>query len=181
MKELQKRFEFRCIKQEEAEQAIVIEQICFPPNEACSPKSMSERIAAAPEMFLVAADRETGKIAGFLNGIATDEKAFRDEFFTDVNLHDPKGENVMLLGLDVLPEYRGQGLAREIVAQYCEKERKNGRRMLVLTCLDSKVEMYRKMDFEDLGEANSTWGGEKWHEMTRVIADGAALGSLIES
>jgi hypothetical protein len=42
--------------------------------------------------------------------------------------------------------------------------------MLVLTCLDEKVEMYRKMGFVDLGISGSTWGGEAWHEMTRTIA-----------
>ena len=71
----------------------------------------------------------------------------------------------MLLGLDVRPEYRRQGLAREIVRQYAEREKKNGRRRLVLTCLESKVEMYQKFGFRDLGMANSTWGGEVWHEM----------------
>ena len=30
------RFEFRDIRQEEADQAVLIEKICFPPNEACS-------------------------------------------------------------------------------------------------------------------------------------------------
>ena len=35
-------------------------------------------------------------------------------FFTDITLHDPAGENVMILGLDVLPSYRGQGIARGI-------------------------------------------------------------------
>ena len=107
--ELQERFEFRNVKAEEADQAIEIENICFPPNEACSPKSMTERVSRAQETFLVAVDKETGKIAGFLNGIATDEEAFRDEFFTDITLHNRKGKNIMLLGLDVLPEYRGQG------------------------------------------------------------------------
>ena len=40
-------FVFRNILSTEVEQAIAIEQICFPPNEACSPKSMSERIASS--------------------------------------------------------------------------------------------------------------------------------------
>ena len=31
-------------------------------------------------------------------------------FFTDADLYDPEGRNVMLLGLDVLPEYRGRDL-----------------------------------------------------------------------
>ena len=62
------RYEFRIIKDNEAEQAVRIEQVCFPPNEACSEKNMIERIKNAPELFLVAVDKETGKIAGSLNG-----------------------------------------------------------------------------------------------------------------
>ena len=46
-----------------------------------------------------------------------------------------------------------------------QREKKKGRRRLVLTCLESKVEMYQKFGFRDLGMANSTWGGEAWHEM----------------
>ena len=95
------RFEFRCIRPEETQQAIEIEQICFPPNEACSPKSLTERIKATAETFLVAEDKETGKLAAFLNGVPTDEDAFRDEFFTDISLSNPEGKNIMLLGLDV--------------------------------------------------------------------------------
>lgn len=52
-KDLMERFEFRNISQDEVDQAIAIEQICFPPNEACSPKAMKERVAAASELFLV--------------------------------------------------------------------------------------------------------------------------------
>lgn len=169
---IMEQFEFRTIRSDETNQAISIEQICFPPNEACSPRAMTERIAAAPELFLVAVDKSTGMVAGFLNGLSTSEDVFRDEFFTDVSLYDPSGTHIMLLGLDVLPEYRGQGLAREIVRQYCRREYENGRKMLHLTCLDSKVEMYKKFGFVDKGIANSTWGGEEWHEMTYSILGG---------
>ena len=120
---LAEQFEFRMIRQEETEQAVQIEQICFPPHEACSRESMQRRIAAVPELFLVAVDRTAGRIAGFLNGISTEESIFRDEFFTNETLHDPKGKNVMLLGLDVLPEYRGRGLAKAIVSRYIEQEK----------------------------------------------------------
>ena len=68
---LMERFAFRNIEQSEAGQAAEIERICFPPNEACSDTSIRERIAAASELFLVAVDKQKGKIAGFLNGIAT--------------------------------------------------------------------------------------------------------------
>ncbi len=169
VKEQISEFEFRTIRPDESSQAVLIEQICFPPNEACSEKNMKERIARAPELFLVAVDKATGKIAGFLNGLATDEEVFRDEFFTDASLYNPAGKNIMLLGLDVLPEYRMQGLAREIVRQYKLREREKGRHMLLLTCLKEKVQMYEKFGFVDKGIANSTWGGEEWHEMSCVI------------
>lgn len=163
------KFEFRSICQDEADQAVAIEQICFPPNEACSEKHMKERIAAAPELFLVAVDKESGKLAGLLNGIATNEEKFRDEFFTDITLYVPDGKNIMLVGLDVLPEYRMQGLGRALMDHYIARERQNGRDRIVLTCLQSRVEMYLKMGFCDEGISASTWGGEQWHEMSRRI------------
>lgn len=163
------KFEFRNILPEEADQAVQIEQICFPPNEACSETMMRERVAKAPELFLVAVDKETGRIAGFLNGLSTEEEIFRDEFFTEAKLYNPKGDNVMLLGLDVLPEYRGQGLAKEIMFRYAQRERKKGRKKLILTCLESKVLMYEKMGFQNDGIAASSWGGEQWYEMSLLL------------
>jgi ribosomal protein S18 acetylase RimI-like enzyme len=157
--------EFRHINLDEVEQAIRIEQICFPPNEACSPDAMKSRVEKAGELFLVAVDKNTGKLAGFLNGLSTEEEEFRDEFFTNSSLYNPLGKNIMLLGLDVLPEYRGMGVAKELVSKYIKIEGEKGRKKLILTCSDSKVKMYEKMGFIDNGLASSTWGGEKWHEM----------------
>ncbi len=162
---LEDRFEFRAIRPEEGEQAARIEQICFPPNEACTRDIMLERAAAAPELFLVAVSRDTGEMAGFLNGLSTSEDRFRDEFFTNAGLYDPRGSHVMLLGLDVLPEYRRMGLARELIRRYQQREHRNGRTLLILTCLPEKVEMYLKFGFEDAGISDSVWGGEQWHEM----------------
>ena len=162
---ISERYEFRNIKQNEAEEAAEIERICFPPNEACSKKHMKDRVAGIADLFLVAIDKENGKMAGFLNGLATDEVVLKDEFFTDAGLHNPEGKNIMLLGLDVLPEYRSQGLARELVRRYLEREWGRGRKEIILTCLESKVAMYEKFGFKDKGIAQSTWGGEEWHEM----------------
>ncbi len=168
-------FVFRTIRPEETEQAIHIEAICFPPNEACKREHMIPRVAAAADFFWVAEDEETGKIAGFINGIATDETAFRDEFFTDASIHDPTGRNLMILGLDVLPEYRGQGLSRKLVHRYRSQFLS---KRLVLTCLEKLVPMYAKFGFRDLGQSASVWGGEHWHEMDldtpQIIEDATA-------
>ena len=71
----------------------------------------------------------------------------------------------MLLGLDVLPEYQGHGLGREIMRQYCLREKARGRQNLILTCLENLTGMYTKFGYTDLGLSDSEWGGETWHEM----------------
>lgn len=166
MRKICERFEFRDIRPEEALEAAEIESICFPPHEACTREMMVKRAGKAPELFLVAVDKETGRIAGFLNGLSTNESSFRDEFFTNAELYDPEGRNVMLLGLDVRPEYRRQGLAGNLMRRYLFREREHGRELVLLTCLPSKVEMYQKMGFRDEGICGSSWGGEQWHEMS---------------
>lgn len=162
---LHKRFDFRDVAPDEGEEVAEIESLVFPPNEACSHDMMLARVNGSPDLFLVAVDRETGVIAGFLNGIATKETAFRDEFFSDAATHDPDGTNVMLLGLDVRESYRMQGLAREIVRSFAAREKAKGRKRLVLTCLPHLIRMYEGFGFRDLGWSASVWGGERWHEM----------------
>lgn len=78
------RFGFRCIRPEETQQAIEIEQICFRQMKGMFPEKSDRENKATAETFLVAEDKETGKLAAFLNGVPTDE-AFRDRFFTDIS------------------------------------------------------------------------------------------------
>ncbi len=163
------RFDFRDIRAEEGAEAAEIEKICFPPNEACSEEHMKERAEKAADTFLVAYDRVNHKIAGFLNGLPTDEEAFRDEFFTDITLGKPEGKNVMLLGLDVRPEYRHRGLATAIMDFYMDREAEKGRERLILTCLPRLVDFYRGLGFSERGVSASVWGGEQWMEMSAEL------------
>ena len=115
---LEERFEFRTIFSEEAVQAASVERVCFPPNEACTEEMMKRRALKIRELFFVAVDRKSGEVAGFLNGLATDGDCLKDEFFRNADLHDPTGDNVMILGLAVLPKYRGIGVASELMRRY---------------------------------------------------------------
>ena len=71
----------------------------------------------------------------------------------------------MILCVAVLQDYRRQGIAKEMMRQLFDRQKEVGRLAAVLTCLDSKVEMYKKMGYVDLGISQSSWGGEEWHEM----------------
>ncbi|MCD8200813.1 MAG: GNAT family N-acetyltransferase [Clostridia bacterium] len=156
---------YRYIQKNEAGQAAHIEAACFPPSEACTEKMMTERVNAVPELFMVAVDSETGKLAGFLCGLATNETSFRDEFFSDTSLHDPAGDNVVLLGLDVLPEYRMRGIAKTLMDLYKRDRFAEGKKRLILTCKTEKAPMYEKMGFVKSGPSSSLWGGIPWEEM----------------
>ena len=105
------------------------------------------------------------QIAGYITMMMTDEEHFRDAFFEDPSLHQPNGANVMLLGLEVLPSFRHQGLAAELLNRTIRQAEKEGRRKLVLTCRDDKIAMYEKFGFQLCGISKSTLGGVTWYEM----------------
>lgn len=164
---LEEQYLFRLIRPEEIGQTAQIERICFPPNEICTEEQMRNRIMRSQDLFFVAEDRSSGKLAGFINALPTDEETFRDDFFKDMELFDPKGKNLMLLGLEVLPEHRMKGIARRLmeIVQDALRKRSGDAGIAVLTCKEEKVPMYRKMGFKDLGISGSDWGGSVWHEM----------------
>ena len=137
-----------------------IEAICFPPSEACTLPIMKERIQYAARSFLVAMDRETGKMVGFINALCTDEESLRDELFTDISLHNPNGKNVMICSVAVLPQYQGRGIAREMVRELLLEQRKLGKKCAILTCVPGKVKMYKKLVLW-IGENHNLLGAEK--------------------
>ncbi len=166
MEDFRNRFLFRDIRADEAEQAAEMEQICFPPHEACKPEVMRQRVLLTPDMFLVAEDVTLGSLAGLINGMPTSAPAFSDDAFTGFDLYDPCGERMFLAGVEVLPAYRHIGLAHAMMKELARREKKKGRREILLTCLPEKLTFYEEMGFENRGISSSSWGGEVWYEMT---------------
>lgn len=158
-------YEFHQIQEREIQAAINVEQTCFPPHEACSVENMQDRISKASELFYVAINKTNNQVVAILNGIATNEQVFQDEFFTNASLHQKDGENIMLTGLAVLDDYRNKGIAKALMHYYVNEMKKQHKKRLLLTCLEDKVAMYQMFGFMDNGIANSTWGNETWHEM----------------
>lgn len=157
---------FRPVEDSDAERATEIEAICFPPSEACTLPIMKERVRLAGDSFIVAIDRKCNKMIGFINALCTNELTLKDELYTDTSLHNPNGENVMICSVAVLPEYRGQGIARSMMAEFLKTQKAQGKKRAILTCVPGKVSMYSKFGFEDNGMSESVWGGEVWHEMS---------------
>ena len=146
-----------------------LEAICFPPNEACSPEMVEKRLCAMPELWLCARDSETGKTVGFICGYASSKEHITDEMFVDTALYEPDGANIMILGVEVHPDYRGRGIAAALVEEYKSKMKAMGKRKLVLTCHDRLIGFYERFGFKDMGLSGSKWGGETWYDMECVL------------
>ena len=165
----EERYEFRYIRPEEAEEACDIEEECFPGAEYCSREEITERVVKTPGSFYVAKDRETGRLAGFLTYVATDEATVKNEFFTHPELFEPEGENAVILGLDIRPAFQRRGIGTALMRKFCEEKRREGRKKIILTCHDDKIPMYERMGFRNQGISGSDWGGEIWNEMVMIL------------
>lgn len=144
-----------------------IEMICFPKAEAATRKTFEDRLKIFTESFLVAEMSE--KMVGFINGSVINEEVIRDEFYSDVSFHDPKGEYQSIFGLDVLPEYRRMGIAAELVKAFIEVARGAGRKGLTLCCKEEKIHYYKKLGFVDIGKSESEHGSAVWYNMILKI------------
>ena len=136
---------------------------CFPEAEAATEKDIAERMDAFLDCFFVA--EADGKVVGFINGAVAKEPHLPDEMYHDTGLHDPDGDYQTVFGLDVLPEYRRQGIAGRLLERMIEHARECGRKGVVLTCKDHLVHYYAGFGFEDHGVADSSHGGAKWNDM----------------
>lgn len=153
----------RNARAEEGEILGKIEGICFPPAEAAPPEMVKARLAAFPEQFFVA--ETDGQIAGFINGCVTDTPSLPDELYHTVHGHRPDGAYFTVFGLNVLPQYRRQGIAALLVRAYIQAARERGKKGVILTCKDHMIPYYQKFGFVCCGVADSSHGGAVWNDM----------------
>lgn len=161
--------EFITPSSENAKDLAELEAICFPPNEACSPEMVEKRLRSMPELWLCAKDSSNGKTVGFICGYASSKERIVDEMFEDTALYEPEGKNIMILGVEVHPDYRGKGIAAGLMEEYKVRMKAMGKEKLVLTCHDRLIGFYERFGFEDMGISGSKWGGETWYDMELVL------------
>ncbi|WZL72392.1 GNAT family N-acetyltransferase [Clostridiaceae bacterium 35-E11] len=140
-----------------------VEAICFPEAEAASKKSLKNRIEAFKESFFVA--EVEGTIIGFINGCVIDGTVIYDELYKDVALHNPNGNYQTIFGLDVIPAYRNQGIAAQLMNYMIDVSRARGRKGIILTCKEHLIHYYMKFGYKNKGISKSVHGGSKWYDM----------------
>ena len=140
-----------------------VEAACFPPAEAASRDSLAKRLTAYGDSFLVA--EQDGEIIGFINGSVVDNETITDAMFDDISLHQPDGRYQAIFGLDVLPAYRRQGVAANLMECLIDMARQAGRTGLILTCKEHLLHYYEKFGYINLGVSQSVHGGAVLYDM----------------
>lgn len=140
-----------------------IEAICFPESEAASKSSLEARINAFSTSFLVAEQNE--QLIGFINGAVINEQSIYDELFADASLHNPLGHYQSIFGLDVLPEFRNQGIAAQLMNHMIDSAKQASRKGLILTCKEQLIHYYEKFGYKNQGVSQSVHGGAIWYDM----------------
>ena len=143
-------YTIRNVKIEDLDQVTEVEALCFPTAEAAVEASFRQRIETFPDSFFVAED-ENGRIIGFINGCVTDERTIRDEMFEDSGLHRPEGLYQSVFGLDVIPEFRRQGVAADLMNRLMQEAKARGKKGMILTCKDRLIHYYEKFGYRNLG------------------------------
>ena len=145
------------------EECYLVEISGFPPEEAATKETIRLRIDSFPQGFFVA--ELNGTVIGMLNSASTDKDDISDEELKQLIGHDPNGRNMVVFALAVLPEYRKQGIARQLMQRFTEEARKLDKENILLMCKGHLIAYYASMRFEHVGLSKSTHGGAEWHEM----------------
>lgn len=148
---------------EDLEAVARVEEICFPEAEAATRESLQQRIKAFSKSFFIA--EIEGEIIGFINGCVTNEATIYDELYKDCSLHIPNGRYQTIFGLDVIPGYRNQGIAAELMNHMIKVSKEEGRRGIILTCKEGLIHYYERFGYVNKGVSKSVHGGAKWYDM----------------
>lgn len=156
-------FKIRSISIQDLDRIAEIEGSCFPAAEAAPKEAFKERIAAFGEWFF--AVELKGSLIGFIDGCSTDSDILFDEMYHDTRHHNPGGKNLAIFGLNVLPDYRKNGIAASLLKHFAAAARDAGKKAILLTCKKQLVHYYEKEGYQCQGLSESTHGGAEWYDM----------------
>ncbi|NCE63553.1 GNAT family N-acetyltransferase [Pseudoflavonifractor sp. 524-17] len=156
----------RHARPEDLDGICAVEQAGFPPAEGATRAAFAYRLSAFPQWFLVAEDGNA--IIGLINGPETSAPFLCDRLYEPGGAEEG-GPTLAILGLAVLPEYRRQGVAGQLIQSYLQLARAAGKQRVVLTCKEGLIPYYEKFGFVNRGVSASVHGGVVWYDMERAM------------
>jgi ribosomal protein S18 acetylase RimI-like enzyme len=162
-----KKLQIRQVKKNDLEGCFEVENLSYT-TDGASKEKVEKRINVFPEGFLVA--ELEGKIVGIVNGTSTNKEDLSDEELKEMAGFDKKGKNLIIFSLAVLPSFRCQGIAKQLMDKFIETAKRLKKEKILLICKDDLIHYYEKIGFIYLTKSKSTHGGFSWHEMYLPLA-----------
>lgn len=157
----------RQVTSRDLEACHAVESSCYPSTEAASKENIAKRIEQFSDGFFVA--EVNGDIIGLINSGATNKEDITDEAFKAMSGHQTDGKNIVIFSVAVVPEFRGKGIARQLMAEFIARSKRLGKQKIMLICKMRLIDYYRQFGFVDVGPSASTHGGSRWHEMALLL------------
>lgn len=147
---------------EDAAAAAELEALCFPPDEAASPKRVAERIHDASRFFLLARDPGGGVVA-MINGTLARAEHLLDE---SMERHEPDGGSLCVHSVSVHPDARRRGVALRMLRRLERVAREtDGVQRMLLICKDRLRVLYERAGYSLVGPSAVVHGKDQWYEM----------------
>ena len=159
---------FSAPRPEDINELIFIENSGFTPEEAATEEAMLERIAVIPDSFIVARDDQR-KIIGYVVGPVLNQRYITDDLFENTMPNPSTGGFQSILSLAVHPDYRGKGIAPQLLGELERNCVKSKRKGITLTCLDYLVPFYEANGYQNEGESDSVHAGLVWFNLVKEI------------
>lgn len=140
-----------------------LETACFRPAQAADRETFAARLRVYPDHFWLL--EEEGRLIAMVDGLATDQPDLLDELMYDPALHEPEGQWQMLFGVITHPERRGEHKMTALLEQVIADTKAQGRKGLVLTCLEEMLAFYTRFGFVNEGRGKSVHNGLALYQM----------------
>jgi len=156
----------RYVKEQDLNGCCEIESASYS-TEGATREKIQTRIRLFPAGFLVADFK--GSLIGMINSASTNTEDLTNEELKDMIGHHNNGKNMVIFSLAVLPEFRGKGISKKLMAKFIEVSKELKKEKILLLCKPDLIPYYQKFGFFDLGESRSVHGGFTWHEMCLML------------
>jgi N-acetylglutamate synthase-like GNAT family acetyltransferase len=92
-----------------------------------------------------------------------------DEELKDMTGHVKDGRNMVVFSLAVLPEFRGDGISKQLMLRFIEVSKGLKKEKILLLCKSELIPYCQNYGFLYGGKSKSTHGDFEWHEMNLVL------------
>lgn len=155
---------FRQVRRADLDQCTNLEKLCYADQEAATREHIEKRIETYPDGFFVA--ETNGKIIGMINCGATHMDDITDELYMQLTGHVRNGKNNVIFSIAVHPDYRGRGLAHELINLVIETSTKKQKQAVHLLCKKQQIDFYQHLGFGSVKLSSSSFNNSSWYELS---------------